>query len=178
MSSGARSSSSSGAASSSDAASPATQPAAAPAPTSVRSLAAALLVGHLEMRRLLEHRLEATGLDALDAIVIRMLRINRNPTVGDVRETLALPSSTATHVIDRLCDRGYARREVGFDRRVILVRVSGVGAEVARMVDETIAELDREIFATVETDPGDVTRVVDAIELLATRERRLAIRRR
>lgn len=46
------------------------------------------------------------------------------------------------------------------------------------MVDETIVELDREIYATAETDPGDVIRVVDAIESLACRERRLRIRRR
>ncbi|MGZ8502634.1 MAG: hypothetical protein ACXWWR_08265 [Candidatus Limnocylindrales bacterium] len=61
---------------------------------------------------------------------------------------------------------------------MIYVRLTGVGAEAARMVDETIVELDREIYATAETDPGDVIRVVDAIESLACRERRLRIRRR
>ena len=137
-----------------------------------------LLIGNLEMRRLLELRLEATGLDALDAVVIRMLLINEKASIGDIRETLALPPSTATHVIDRLCDRRYARREAGFDRRVVFVRLNGVGAHVAQVVDETILELDREIYATAETGPEDVIRVVDTIELLATRERRLRIRRR
>ncbi|MDQ2964794.1 MAG: hypothetical protein M3R57_02985 [Chloroflexota bacterium] len=146
--------------------------------TPTRSLTAALLIGHLEIRRLLELRLEATGLDALDAIVIRMLLVNEKASIGDIRETLALPASTATHVIDRLCDRRYARREAGFDRRVIFVRLTGVGEEVARMVDETIRELDREIYATAETASGDIIRLVDAIELLASRERRLRIRRR
>jgi hypothetical protein len=46
------------------------------------------------------------------------------------------------------------------------------------MVDETIVELDREIYATAETASGDIIRLVDAIELLASRERRLRIRRR
>ena len=46
------------------------------------------------------------------------------------------------------------------------------------MVDETIAELDREIYATGETVSGDISRLVDAIELLASRERRLRIRHR
>lgn len=143
-----------------------------------RSLAASFLVGHLETRRLLEHRLEATGLDALDAIVIRMLLVNSNPSIGELREALALPPSTATHVIDRLCNRRYARREGGFDRRVTFVRLSGVGAEVARMVDETVTELDREILTTAGSDPAPLAQVVDAIVLLASRERRLRIRGR
>ena len=50
-----------------------------------------LLIGNLEMRRLLELRLEATGLDALDAVVIRLLLINEKASIGDIRETLALP---------------------------------------------------------------------------------------
>jgi DNA-binding MarR family transcriptional regulator len=149
-----------------------------PAPTFQRSLPALLLVGHLEMRRLLEQRLEATGLNALEAVVIRTLLINRNPSIGDLREALALPASTATHVIDRLCDRGCVRRETGFDRRVVFVRLSGVGAEVARMVRETITALDREVYATADAQPRHLTSVVDAIELLASRERRLAIRGR
>ena len=93
--------------------------------TPTRSLAMSLLIGNLEMRRLLELRLEATGLDALDAVVIRMLLINEKASIGDIRETLALPPSTATHAIDRLCDRRYARREAGFDRRVVFVRLNG-----------------------------------------------------
>ena len=107
-----------------------------------------------------------------------MLLVNEQASIGDIRETLALPASTATHVIDRLCDCRYARREAGFDRRVIFVRLTGAGEEVARMVVETIVELDREIYATAETASGDIIRLVDAIELLASRERRLRIRRR
>ncbi|MGZ8502635.1 MAG: hypothetical protein ACXWWR_08260 [Candidatus Limnocylindrales bacterium] len=57
-----------------------------PNSTATRSLAASLLIGHLEMRRLLEHRLEATGLDALDAVVLRMLLINDKASIGEVRE--------------------------------------------------------------------------------------------
>jgi DNA-binding MarR family transcriptional regulator len=147
-------------------------------PTTVRSLPSAFLVGHLEIARILELQLEVTGLSALEAIVTRTILLNRNASLGDVRERLALPASTATHVLDRLCGRGYARRATAFDdRRVAMVSLTGPGKEVGRMVDEAILALDRQILTTAGVSGDEVTRVVDAIESLAIQERRLRIRR-
>jgi DNA-binding MarR family transcriptional regulator len=146
-------------------------------PPTERSLMSSFLVGHLELARLLEDRVEETGLSALEAVVIRTALINRSATIGTIREALALRASTAGYLVGRLCDRGYARREVGFDRRFAIVRLTGPGTQVAKMVDAAVMELDREVQDEADQNAATVTRIVDAIELLAWRERRLRVRR-
>jgi DNA-binding MarR family transcriptional regulator len=146
-------------------------------PISDRTLMSALMVGHQELSRLLEARLEGTGLTALEAVVLRTAFWNRNPTVGAIRATLALPASTSTQVVDRLCVKGLTRRETAQDdRRLAIVRLTSLGKQVAGIVVETARAIDTEVRSTAGTDASDVTRVADAIELLAWRERRARLR--
>jgi len=142
-----------------------------------RSLISSFIVGHQELARLLENRVEPTGLTSLEAVVARTILLNRNPTVGAIRAALALPASTSTEIVNRLCANGFAHREsTPFDRRLAVVQLSGPGSEVARMVDAAVIALDSEIQAEADTHASAVTKVVDAIELLAWRERRLRLR--
>jgi DNA-binding MarR family transcriptional regulator len=137
----------------------------------------AFLVGHLELARLLEDRIEETGLTALEALVVRSVQVNRAAAVGELARALALRASTAGYVVGRLAERGYVRRDIDFsDRRVVVVRLAGPGPTVAEMVAAAVSELDSEIASIAEADLATVTRTVDAIELLASRERRLRLR--
>jgi hypothetical protein len=63
------------------------------------------------------------------------------------------------------------------DRRFAIVRLTGTGSQVARMVDAAVRELDREIQDEGDQNAFAVTKIVDVIELLAWRERRLRLRR-
>jgi DNA-binding MarR family transcriptional regulator len=142
-----------------------------------RSLISSFTVGYNEITRLLVARIEATGLNALEATVIRTVLLNPTTPVGAIRSTLALPASTATEAVDRLCARGYARREGSpFDRRLAIVRLTGPGKQAAKIVDAAIAQIDAEILAEADTSATTVTKVADAIELLAWRERRMRLR--
>jgi DNA-binding MarR family transcriptional regulator len=142
-----------------------------------RTLMSALMVGHQELSRLLEARIEGTGLTALEAVVLRTAFWNPNPTVGAIRAALALPASTSTQVVDRLCAKDLARREAARDdRRHAIVRLTSLGKHVAGIVVETARAIDDEVQSTAGTDASDVTRIADAIELLAWRERRMRLR--
>jgi hypothetical protein len=96
------------------------------------------LVGRLEIARLLEDRIEETRLNALEAVVVRTVLVNRAATVG--------------------------------------VRLTGPGTTIAEMVATAVSELDGEIASVAEIDLASVTRIVDAIELMASRERRHRLR--
>lgn len=146
-------------------------------PPTERSLISSFLVGHLELARLLEDRIEETGLNALEAVVIRAVLINRAATPGTIRKALALPAATAGYVVGRLVERGYAiRGSDPSDGRVTVVRLTGPGSTVARLVSTAVGELDTEIASVADVNPYSVTQVVDAIELLAWRERRMRLR--
>ena len=146
-------------------------------PRPERSLIASFIVGRYELGRLLENRIDATGLTTLDAVVIRALMLNRNPTVGHIRSSLALPASTATAVVDRLVEKGFARRDADYlDRRLAVVHLAGPGGQVARMVDAAVVELEQEIVSEAHVSRVEVARVVDGIELVATRDRRMRLR--
>jgi hypothetical protein len=55
-------------------------------PPTERSLISSFLVGHLELERLLEDRIDETGLSALEALVMRTALINQTATIGTIRE--------------------------------------------------------------------------------------------
>jgi DNA-binding MarR family transcriptional regulator len=142
-----------------------------------RSLMASFLVGHHELSRLLGDSIEETGLSALDAVALRAVILNPSVTVGGLATMLALRASSASYLVDRLVSERFAVRESSpFDRRIALVRLTGLGDQAARMVDTAIRELEREILAIAETDADAISGVVDGIELLASRERRLRLR--
>ena len=48
-----------------------------------------------------------------------------------------------------------------------IVRLTGTGSQVARMIDAAVKELDREIQDEGDQNAFAVTKIVDAIELLA-----------
>lgn len=146
-------------------------------PPTERSLMSSFLVGRLEIARLLEDRIEGTGLNALEAVVVRTILVNRAATVGAIRQALALRASTAGYVVGRLAERGYVRRDADpSDRRVVVVRLTGPGTTIAEMVATAVSELDGEIASVAEIDLASVTRIVDAIELMASREQRRRLR--
>ncbi len=142
-----------------------------------RSLMAAFTVGQRELARLLGNSIEETGLSALDAVALRAVTLNPSVTVGAIGGLLAVRASTASYIVDRLVDRQYAVRDWSdIDGRIALVRLTAVGAQAAKIVDAGIRELDREILSLAGTNAQPVDRVVDAIELLAWRDRRRRLR--
>jgi DNA-binding MarR family transcriptional regulator len=146
-------------------------------PPTERSLISSFLVGHLELARLIEDRIQDVGLNALEAIAIRAVLINRAVTPGTLREALALRASTASYIVGRLEAKGYAVRvPAAADARFALVRLTGPGESAAAIVSTAITELDAEIASVAQVNSYAVTQVVDAIEALASRERRMRLR--
>jgi DNA-binding MarR family transcriptional regulator len=146
-------------------------------PEPERSLIASFTVARHELVRWLDHRLEETSLSSIDATILRMVLINRIVTVGAARSALALPFSTATEATRRLVEDGYATRQ-GHpdDRRLTVIRLTPVGRQVAQTVDATIRGLEAEILSEAHSDRRAIGQVVDAIELLAMRDRRTRLR--
>lgn len=147
-------------------------------PATERSLAASFLLGHRELTRLLEADIEETGLDGKDALFLRILALNRNVPIGAIAEALGLAASTDTYVVDRLCQGGLITRDFGSpDRRLAVVRLTVPGQEAARLVIRAMRDLDKEIVDVAGTTAEHVSLIVDAVELLASRERKMRHRR-
>jgi hypothetical protein len=57
-----------------------------------------------------------------------------------------------------------------------VIRMTAVGRQVAGTVDATIRGLDAEILSEAHSDRRAICQVVDAIEQLAVRDRRMRLR--
>jgi len=92
-------------------------------------------------------------------ITLTYLAKNNNCTMGQLKEYLDVSLSTLTGIIDRMVRDGYVERERGVDdRRVVRVRMTKKGAEVAKELSKKRHE-----------------RIVSVLELLKAEDQELLI---
>jgi DNA-binding MarR family transcriptional regulator len=116
-----------------------------------------LLEFRTEIRRFLqwsEEQAKALGLTAAQhqlLLAVRGHRGNRDPTVGDVAESLLLRHHSAVGLVDRAVEAGLVRREGDTDdRRVVRLTLSPLGtrklADLSRRHLEELTRLRAGVF--------------------------------
>jgi MarR family transcriptional regulator, negative regulator of the multidrug operon emrRAB len=98
--------------------------------------------------------LAGTGVGGTDAAALATLETysDRVMTIERLRQVLGLSHPAGVRLVDRLCERQLARREVGRDKRERAVRLTPVGrrlsARIARerldVLEEMLADLTRQ----------------------------------
>jgi DNA-binding MarR family transcriptional regulator len=133
------------------------------------------LAFHAFMRAL--HSLDRPGWGNLDLTMSQlktiMLLVETGGLTGrDLAERLGIGASAVTALVDRLVQRGYARREEDrSDRRVSWARPTEQATELFERLHATHRERLADVLATLE--PNDLALVASAIstlELAATRQ--------
>ena len=95
-------------------------------------------------------RLVHLDLPAADINVLANLADGEARTVGALADATATKPSTLTSLLDRLAKRGYIVREVDLaDRRSFMVWLTPAGRAAARRAAEAVADLERQVLATV-----------------------------
>jgi len=88
-------------------------------------------------------------------------------TVSALHAGLAHRRSTLTHVLDRLEERGWARRTVTMgDRRSFTVTLTAAGMRAARRAHGALARIERAALAGA--TPAQVAAIVALLDRLAT----------
>lgn len=138
-----------------------------PEQLSTKSIAGALLRGHLLAVGEIELLIESIGLTTLEAYVLRIITSNANITIADLRVRTAIPASTLTGILTRLETRELVRRFRHVDdRRFVLVQPTTVAGTYHDIIDAAFREFDGRIRSIARLD--DVAyffAVIDAIEI-------------
>ncbi len=90
---------------------------------------------------------------------------DREPTMTDLTDHLALEKSSVSGLIDRAEARGLVVRTTGHpDGRAVRVRLTEAGAELAaRFADEVYAELQRVLSPLSDRDQGRLFQLAGAV---------------
>ena len=117
---------------------------------SIQDLLARVAVGH--------------GLSVTQVRLFGSLR-DRQPTMTDLKDHLALEKSSVSGLIDRAEDRGLVARTKGHpDGRAVRVRLTEQGAELAaQFADQVYAELDRLLARLSDRDQRQLFQLAEAI---------------
>ena len=99
--------------------------------------------------------------------LVRLVGIlrDREPTMGDLRDHLALEKSSVTGLIDRAERRGLVARTAGHpDGRTVHVQLTGQGAALAaRFAAEVYAELETLLAPLTDHDQRRLFELADAL---------------
>jgi DNA-binding MarR family transcriptional regulator len=128
------------------------------------SLALNILEAHARMARLVRNEMsEMVGFP--DAMLLRMLALNKAVTVADVRLATGLPASTVSSMVRRLQQRGHLERHrLETDRRFMVIEATPIGKQMGGMVGTALADIYRHLGATF--DPDDLAIVEEVAEAL------------
>jgi len=133
------------------------------------------LAFHGFMRAL--HALDRPGWGDLDLTMSQLktilLLVETGGLTGrDLAERLGIGPSAVTALVDRLVQRGYARREEDrSDRRVSWARPTGKATELFERLHATHRERLAEVLATLTTeDLALIAQAITTLELAATRQ--------
>jgi DNA-binding MarR family transcriptional regulator len=102
-----------------------------------------LELGRNAYGQLIRKALNEVGIDAREAVVIRLLAANRETTIWNIRVSTGMPPSTVGSVARRLVDDGLvARFRMTSDRRFVWLELTPMGRVVARMVSSAVRDID------------------------------------
>lgn len=114
--------------------------------------------------RLLRDAMAVTGMDPREALVLRMLLLNAEVSVRDVRFETRMPPSTVSSVVNRLVDDGLVRRYRAMgDRRQVWLELTRVGLGVALMLETAIVDVGAGLGSLVEYDLSSVNGLAAAL---------------
>jgi DNA-binding MarR family transcriptional regulator len=121
--------------------------------------------------RYLERSVGRLGITQAEAHVLAQVAARGPLPIATLHREFGRKRSTLTNVLDRLEERGLVRRALNpDDRRSFVVHLTARGARTARRVTDALAELERELRATVPASELDgVEHVVEALAELVAR---------
>ena len=121
---------------------------------------------YTESRRLTKERARAYGLTGPQLTVISILRELGDLSLSSLSERIRAQNSTVTGIIDRMEREGLVRRERSAeDRRIVLIRLTDKGQELAREVALEPMEIFRAALDGLpKKDIDELFRVLDAVQ--------------
>jgi DNA-binding MarR family transcriptional regulator len=126
-----------------------------------------LELGRNAYGRLLRDEMAEVGVDPREAVILRLLAMNGEVTVGDIRTSTGMPASTVTSVAKRLVADGLvARFRMTSDRRRVWLELTRLGRLAARMTGTAIDEVDERIRRSPGQDADSLTGVAGALHEL------------
>lgn len=121
---------------------------------------------YTESRRLTKERARAYGLTGPQLTVISILRELGDLSLSSLSERIRAQNSTVTGIIDRMEREGLVRRERSAeDRRIVLIRLTDKGQELAREVALEPMEIFRAALDGLpKKDIDELFRVLDTVQ--------------
>ena len=97
------------------------------------------------VRRRVKSELRETGLNLLDASVLRAALMNRWLFIDELAEALGRPRTTIVSSVERLEELRYLRRAHESDHRRVNLRLTRVGSTAARIAVAVLEDIEQEI---------------------------------
>lgn len=158
--------------------SPAKAPSAEPAPpaqgsgplaahkAAVEPIVETILYLYTESRRLTKGMAREVGLTGPQLTVIKLLESFGDLSLSSLSERIRAQNSTVTGIIDRMEREGLVVRERSkTDRRVVLIKLSDKGSELARSIQVEPMEIFRTALMSLErSDLEDLLRILGKVQ--------------
>ena len=120
---------------------------------SVSSLLGDVHLAYHVLGRLVARDLEEAAVSMSEALVLRIVRINRRVTMRELLEATGGCNSTMASLVTRLEKRQLVERDqLDGDLRHTVIRASRVGRTVGGMVTSTLDHIERELAVYVTPD--------------------------
>ena len=127
---------------------------------------------YTESRRLTKGMASQFGLTGPQLTVIKMLESFGDISLSSLSERIRAQNSTVTGIIDRMEREGLVRRERSTsDRRVVYIRLSEKGAQLARQIEIEPMEIFRSALSCLTRDD-----VRDLLRILIKMQKRVRAR--
>lgn len=121
---------------------------------------------YTESRRITKQAARELGLTGPQLTVIKLLETFGDLSLSSLSERIRAQNSTVTGIIDRMEREGLVTRERSTtDRRVVYIRLSPKGAELARTIQIEPMEIFRKVLTTLsKDDTKDLLRILSRLQ--------------
>jgi len=128
----------------------------------VNAIVETIIYLYTESRRLTKGMAAQFGLTGPQLTVIKLLEELGDLSLSSLSERIRAQNSTVTGIIDRMEREGLVRRERSTtDRRMVFIRLTDKGRELARGIEVEPLELFRNALASLpERDVGELLRIL------------------
>jgi len=106
-------------------------------------------------------------------LILNFLHGNEDSKMSDLAHFMSVSTAAMTGMVDRLVKNGYAAREYDpGDRRIIKIKLTNKGDELARKINHQRHQMIIDVFGKVsETDRSDYLRVLMKIKEILERRK-------
>ena len=121
---------------------------------------------YTESRRLTKQRARELGLTGPQLTVIKLLETFGDLSLSSLSERIRAQNSTVTGIIDRMEREGWVVRERSTtDRRVVFIKLTDKGRELARSTQVEPMEIFRNVLMTLgKDDTRDLLRILSKLQ--------------